>query len=432
MNLSVRETGTWQHTLDIEVPADEVERGLVETAVGIQRRVSLPGFRKGKVPLDMVRQQFADAVEQEFLDAIVHRATGEALTQANLDPVVPALVRNVHFTPGQPLKFEALVEVRPKVEAKDYKGIPATRRSRPVDDASVEAMLARLREESAVFVDLDRPAERGDFVVLDSVRVDANGRRLPSTRARGLRVHLGAPDIMPDLENGLLGASEGQERTIDMRYPADYTNPDLAGKAVRYLVRVRKIQAQKLREPDDTYAREVFRLETYEELRTRVRQNLEGEERLRVQREVEGAMTDELIRRNPIDLPARLVQWMLDRVIREATEGRDLDDALRGELEQRYRPGVERSLKREILLDAVAREEKLEVSDDEVAQEIDRQAQSEPRQAARVRARYQSSERRQALVESLRERKAMAWVIAAADVHDEVVTEAPLVVPAAR
>ncbi len=432
MNLAVRETGTWQHTLDIEVPAEDVERGLVETALGIQRRVSLPGFRKGRVPLDMVRQQFADAVEQEFLDSIVHRVTGEALSQAQLDPVIPALVRNVHFSPGQPLRFEALVDVRPKIEARDYRGVPLTRRSHPVDDAAVEAMLARLREESAVFVDLERPAERGDFVQLDSVRVDANGRRLPSTRARGLRVQLGAPDLMPDLENGLLGALEGQERTIDMHYPAEYANQDLAGRSVRYLVRVRKIQEQKLREPDDTYAREVFRLESFEALRTRVRQNLEGEEHLRVQREVEGAMADELIRRNPMDLPARLVQWMLDRVIREATEGRDLDEALRGDLEQRYRPGVERSLKREVLLDAVARQEKLEVSDEEVAQEIDRQAQSEPRQAARVRARYQSSERRNGLTESLKERKAMAWVIAAGNIHDEAITEAPLVVPATR
>ncbi|MGH7731937.1 MAG: trigger factor [Candidatus Eiseniibacteriota bacterium] len=432
MNLSVRETGTWQHTLDIEVPADEVERGLVETALDVQRRVSLPGFRKGRVPLDLVRQQFAEAVEHEFLDSVVHRMTSEALTQARLDPVVPALVRNVRFTPGQPLRFEALVDVRPQIEIKDYRGVPLTRRARRVDDAAVDAMLARLREESAVYVDLERPAERGDFVLLDSVRVDANGRRLPSTRARGLRVQLGAPDVLPDLENGLLGAVEGQERTVDMRYPAEYPNQDLAGRSVRYLVRVRKIQAQKLREPDDTYAREVFRLDTFEELRARVRQNLEGEERLRVQREVEGAMTDELIRRNPVDLPARLVQWMLDRVIREATEGRDLDDALRGELERRYRPGVERSLKREIVLDAAARQEKLEVSDDELAQEIDSQAQSDPRQAARIRARYQSVERRQGLRESLKERKAMAWVIAAANIHDEAVTETPLVVPAAR
>ena len=432
MNLSMRETGTWQHTLEIEVPTEEVERRLMETALGIQRRVSLPGFRKGRVPLDMVRQQFADAVEQEFLDTIVPRVTGEALAEARLDPVVPALVRNVRFVPGQPLRFEAQVEVRPQVEAKDYKSLPLTRHTRPVSDATVEAMLARLREESAVFVDLDRPAERGDFVMVDSVRVDPNGRRLPSTRARGLRIHLGSPDLLPDLENGLLGAAEGQERTLDVQYPADYPHKELAGRPARYLVKVRKIQAQKLRDLDDTFAREVFHLDSIEALRARVRENLEGEEHQRTRREVEGAAADELVRRNPMDLPARLVQWMLDRVIREATEGRTLDEDLKRELEQRYRPGVERSLKREILLDAVARQEQLDVSDDEVAQEIDRLAQSDPRQAARVRAHYQSGERRQGLKESLRERKAMDWVIAQATIHEEVATDAPLVVPATR
>ncbi len=432
MNVSVRASGTWQHTIDIEVPAEEVERRLDETARGIQRRASLPGFRKGKVPLPLVRQHYADAVEQEFLESFLPRVTGEAVGEARLDPVVPALVRNLRFTPGQPLRFEALVDVRPEVEARDYRGIPVTRRLRPVDDAAVDAMLARLREESAVFVDLERPAERGDFVLLDSVRVDPNGRRLPSTRARGLRIHLGAPDLLPDLENGLLGAAEGQERTLDVQYPADYPTQELAGRSARYLVRVRKIQAQKLRDLDDNFAREAFHLESVEELRSRVRLNLEGEERLRVRREVEGAITDELVRRNPFDLPPRLVQWMLDRVIREAAQERPVDDALRAELERRYRPGVERSLKREILLAAVARQQTLAVTDDEVAQEIDRMAQSDPRQAARVRAHYQSPERRHSLKESLLERKALDWIINAADVHDEVVTEAPLVVPAAR
>lgn len=432
MNVSVRATGSWQHTLDIEVPVDEVERRLDETARGIQRRASLPGFRKGKVPLPLVRQHYADAVEQEFLESFVPRVTGEAINEARLDPVVPALVRNLRFTPGQPLRFEALVDVRPEVESRDYKGIQATRRLRPVNEPAVEAMLARLREESAVFVDLDRPAERGDFVLVDSVRLDVNGRRLPSTRARGLRIHLGAPDLLPDLEAGLLGAAEGQERTMDVQYPADYPTQELAGRAARYLVRVRKIQAQKVRELDDNFAREVFHLESLEELRSRVRLNLEGEEHLRVRREVEGAITDELVRRNPFDLPPRLVEWMLDRVIKEAARERTVDDALREELERRYRPGVERSLKREILLAAVARQETLDVTDEEVAQEIDRMVQSDPRQAARVRAHYQSPERRESLKESLLERKALDWIINAADVHDEVITETPLVVPAVR
>ena len=130
MKVTASASGAWQHTLDIEVPVEEVERRLDETARGIQRRASLPGFRKGKVPLTLVRQHYADAVEQEFLESFVPRVTGEAVNEARLDPVVPALVRNLHFTPGQPLRFEALVDVRPEIEARDYRGLPATRRTR--------------------------------------------------------------------------------------------------------------------------------------------------------------------------------------------------------------------------------------------------------------------------------------------------------------
>ncbi|HET7225122.1 MAG TPA: trigger factor [Candidatus Eisenbacteria bacterium] len=429
MNLSTRSTGVWQHTLDIEVPREEVESRLDEVARQIQRRASLPGFRKGRVPLELVRQHYAEAVEQEFLENFVPKLTSEAIDQARLDPVVPPLVRNLRFGPGQPMRFEAVVDVRPEVEAKDYRGLRVKRTTRPVDEAAVERVLAELREESAIYLDIDRPAGRGDVVLLDSIRLDANGRRLPGTRAKNRRVPLGTPEVPPDLENALLGAQAGQERTFDLTYPPDHPAPELAGRTVRYLVNVRKIQEKKLRELDDNFARDVFHLESLEELRSRVRLNLEGEERVRAQRELESALTDALLAKNPLELPGRLVAWTLDRVIREAVEGRTVPEALNKELQERYRPGVERSLHRELLLAAVARQEQLAVSDEDVAAEIDRMAQADPRQAARVRARYQSSEPRAALRESLRERKAMDWLVQAADI-EEPATESPLVVPA--
>src|SRR5690242_16440227 len=137
MNLSVRSTGAWQHALDIEVPLEEVERRLDEVARQIQRRASLPGFRKGRVPLDMVRQHFAASVEQEFLESYLPRVTGEAVDEARLSPVVPPLVRNLRFAPGQSLRFEAVVDVRPEIEAKDYKGLPVSRHSHAVDEPAV-------------------------------------------------------------------------------------------------------------------------------------------------------------------------------------------------------------------------------------------------------------------------------------------------------
>jgi trigger factor len=206
MKLNSKPTGNWEHQLDIEVPVEEVEARLDEVARQIQRRVSLPGFRPGRVPLEMVRQHFADRVEQEFLESFVPRIASEAVDRARLDPAIPPVVRHLRFTPGQPLSFEVAVDVRPEIEAKNYRGIPAQRRPHAVEAAAVEKALGDLREESAIFVDLDRGAQRGDVVLLDSVRLDANGRRLAGSRLKGRRIPLGSPDVVPDLENALLGA----------------------------------------------------------------------------------------------------------------------------------------------------------------------------------------------------------------------------------
>src|SRR5512145_342368 len=174
MKLNVRSTGSWQHALDIEVPVDEVESRLDEVARLVQRRASLPGFRPGRVPIELVRQHFADRVEQEFIDSFVPRIAGDAVDQARLNPAIPPLVHNLRFTPGQPLRFEVAVDVRPEVEARDYRGLPVHRRPHAVDEAAVERVLNELREESAIYVDLDRPAQRGDVVLLDSTRLDAS------------------------------------------------------------------------------------------------------------------------------------------------------------------------------------------------------------------------------------------------------------------
>ncbi len=421
MSHTVRETGTWQHTVSVEIPVEEVEARLDQVARTLQRRVVMPGFRKGKVPLDRVRAEFASHIEQEFLDTILPEAAGRAIQESGLNPVVPPTVSNLRFTPGQPLTFDAQIDVAPVIDPKDWKGLPLVRRARAIDDQAIDDVVANLREESAVFSDLDREAQKGDVVLLDSQRLDANGRRLAHTRAKGTRILLGAPELLPDLENGLLGSKAGQERTIAVNYPADYRQEELAGKAVRYVVSIRKIQEKKLREVDDNFARELFRLDSLQALRDRVRQNLEAEEGVRVRREMEGMATEELIRRNPFELPGRLLEYMLGQVLREQTGGRDVPEDLRKQLEEHYRPGVERSLRRELILGGVSRQESLSVTDDEIAAEIERMCASDPRQASRIRARYQSADRRHSLGEGLVERKAMDAVIAAAQVKDEPV-----------
>ncbi len=418
MTHTVQETGKWQHTVSIEVPTDEVETRLEDVARQLQRRVAMPGFRKGKVPMDRVRSEFASHIEQEFLERFIPQVTSQALKEAKLDAVVPPYIENLKFSPGQPLRFEAIVDVAPQAECKDYKGLPGVRRARIVDEAAIDAVVADLLEDSAIFVDVAKAAETGDVVLLDSQRLDANGRRLANTRAKGTRIQLGAPELLPDLEAGLLGCMEGQERTIAVTYPADYRQAELAGKAIRYVVKIRKIQQKKRRELDDNFARELFKLDSLNELRDRVRQNLESEDGARVRRELEGTLTEALLTRNPVELSERLISYMLDQVIREQTGGREVNAEMKKSFEEHYRPGVERSLKREVLLAAVAREESLVVSDEEVSADIDRMAAADSKQASRVRARYQTAERRNNLRGVLLERKAMDLVIESANLTD--------------
>ncbi len=418
MTHTVQETGKWQHTVSIEVTPEVVEARLEDVARQLQRRVAMPGFRKGKVPMDRVRSDFASHIEQEFLERFIPQVTSEALAEAKLDAVVPPYIENLKFSPGQPLRFDAIVDVAPQAECKEYKGLPAVRRARTVDEAAIDAVVNDLLEDSAVFIDVAKAAESGDVVLLDSQRLDANGRRLANTRAKGTRIQLGAPELLPDLEAGLLGCMEGQERTIAVTYPDDYRQAELAGKAIRYVVKIRKIQQKKRRELDDNFARELFKLDSLTELRDRVRQNLEAEDGARVRRELEGALTEELLNRNPVELSERLVSYMLDQVIREQTKGREVGAEMKKTFEEHYRPGVERSLKREVLLAAVARQESLASSDEEVAEDIDRMAAADPKQASRVRARYQTAERRNNLRGMLIERKAMDLVIGSATLND--------------
>jgi trigger factor len=258
-------------------------------------------------------------------------------------------------------------------------------------------------------------------VLLVSQRLDANGRRLANTRAKNTRIQLGAPELLPDLENGLLGAAAGQERTISVSYPMDYRQEDLAGKTVRYVLAIRKIQEKKLRELDDNFARELFKLGSLNELRERVRQNLEAEDAGRVRRELEGLATEELVRRNPFEMSDRLLEYMLHQVVREQTGGKEVGEDLRKQLDEHYRPGVERSLRRELLLGGIAKQESISASDEEIAADIDRMCAADPRQASRIRARYQSAERRRSLGESIIERKAMDRLIDAAQLSDEPV-----------
>lgn len=429
MDVRVHEEGPTRRRLDLTLTPEEVEAHLDRVADEFRRRTTLPGFRTGRAPRSVLEARFGGAIQEEAVDNAVNEAYLQAIQDRGLVPVSPPTVENVRYRKGEPLVFKVGIEVRPEIDLRDYRDVPLRRKVREIPDGEVDKALERIQQETARFVDLDRPVEADDVVVVDHVRVDEKGRTLKSTRVRNAPLELSNEGLLPEFRDGLIGAVPGESRTLKVQYPEDFANSDLAGRSARFHIKVRKVQEKKVRELDDNLAKEVFGLAGLEELRSRIRLQMEGEERLRSRRDLEEDLVDELLRRNEVPVPEGLAQRLTDEMIRNmGAPSEDMAEEERSELHRRYRGAVERRISREWLLDAIARSESIEVAEDELSLELTKLAKEKGRSGSEFRSLSQS-QRRQRVHDAMLERKIFDFLIEAARVEEEKVKEDRLTVP---
>jgi trigger factor len=432
LNVQVKEESPTRRVLEIEVGAEEIQRELEAVVADYSRRIQLPGFRKGKVPRSVLEKRFGGSFEQETIERAIETAVGQAYRDQSLVPLMPAEVEDLKYEPGGALSFKAVVEIRPQVEAKDYRGIAATRRTREVTEDDVEREIAALVDSTSLWLDVERPAQDGDLLTVDYVRLDARGQVLKSTRRRDYEILLGSPGLLPEFQAALTGASAGESRTVHVIYPADFDNAELAGKEVQFHVKLKKIKEKKVRERDDNWAKEVLGVEGLEDLKARIRLNLEGEALLASRREVEDALVEAILAGNTVPMPER---WVERRVADEVAEierraGRPVPEEEAGPLRTQIRGALERQLKRELLLDAIARQESLAVTDPEVGEEMSRLLQAGGRVAQEFRA-LPAEQRRARVRDVLERRKVFDFLLEHAQVTEEKASNpSNLVVPA--
>lgn len=429
MDVQVREDGPTRRVLELTVPPEEVGRHLDRVADEFQRRATLPGFRRGRVPRSLLEARYGGSLQEEALESAVEEAYEQALREKELTPVGSPRIEDVRYRPGDALRFRVVLEVRAPVEAKDYRGIALVRRVREVPEEEVASALERIREESAVRTAVDRAAEAGDVVAVDHVRIDEKGRTLKGTRVRDAELTLSEPGLLPEFREALIGARAGEGRTLQVRYPEDFSNPDLAGRSARFHLKVKKILEKKLRDLDDNLARELFQLGSLEELRSRIRLQLEGEERLRARRQLEEQLVEELLRRNTVPVPEGLVARLAEDALTRTVGETRIPDEERESLSGRFRQAMERRVAREWLLEAIARQEGIEVAEDELAEELSQIAQARGRAGAEFRA-LPAAQRRERVRDVLLERKIFDFLLGASEVKEEKAAESRLVVPA--
>jgi trigger factor len=299
--------------MEVSVPKEDIEQAVDERLKKVSRTARLKGFRPGKAPIKVIRQQFGAQVRQEVITDLVQSSFAQAVTEQKLTPAAGPRIEPISSAPGEDLKYRATFEVYPEVALKQVDGLAVTRPVAEVSEADIEAMIQNLREQRPQFEPVDRQSREGDRVTMDFEGA-IDGRGFEGSAGTDVAVILGAGRMLRDFETGITGATAGEHKTVAVRYPDEYHNKDLAGRTAEFSVHVKKVEEKQLPPLDDAFCREYGVNEGgVEQLLSEVADNMRRELNENVRARLRQQLFDRLLEANPLDVPKALV----DQQVRE-------------------------------------------------------------------------------------------------------------------
>ncbi len=414
---------TCKREIELEIPAEDVQKASDKIAKDIARIARVPGFRPGKAPITLVRRRFAGDIQGEVLQSLVPEYLEKALGEKKLVPVTRPEVDKVEFKEGEPLKFRAVFEVLPEFELGDYKNLQVQVDEISIGDTEVDKALEDMRERAATFVPVEgRTAQDGDSVLIKLTGTPAGGGE--QVHADNIMVHLGSEETLPSFTENLRGASQGETKNFETRYPDDYPDPKLAGKTYTYSVEVLGIKEKKLPELNDEFAKDGAaamglegKISSLDELRKKIRENLEAAKEQQQKTQAHERILEELVKLHDFPVPEALIEGQMDtrleRVVRSlAAQGVD-PRAVNVDwvsLRKRQRDRAVTDVKAEILLDRVATAENIDANDEEVEKEIAILAERSGESATALRARLTKQGALDRMKSKLRSDKTIEWL----------------------
>ena len=307
MQVSIESTGALERRMEVSVPRERVERAIDERLKRVSRTAKLKGFRPGKVPLKVIRQQYGAQVRQEVLTDLVQSSFAEAVTQQKLSPAAGPRIEPLATSPGEDLRYRAVFEVLPDVELKQVDGLAVTRPAAEVVEGDVDAMVENLRAQRPKFVTVERESSEGDRITMNFTG-HIDGKAFEGSKGDNVSVLLGGGRMLKDFETGVTGARAGERRSIDVRYPDDYHNKDLAGRVAKFDIDVLLVEEKHLPELDEEFCRQYGVLEGgVAQLRGEVTDNMRRELAQNIRARVKQQLLDRLLEANPVDVPRGLV-----------------------------------------------------------------------------------------------------------------------------
>ncbi len=421
---------------DVVVPAAELQQKLSAKIEEVRPRVKINGFRPGKVPASHIRKLYGPSMMQDIINEAVQSSTKESLDRAKArpasEPNLEVKSNMEQVMAGQAdLQFALTLEIIPEFEPAELKSIKIAKPVAAVSDEQVEEALGELYVGQRGFEDKDAAAAEGDAVIVDFVgRID--GEAFPGGSANDAQVVIGANQFIPGFEEQLTGAKAGEERVLNVVFPADYAAAELQGKAAQFETKVKSVRAPKAGAPDDSWAAELG-FESLGAVKEALRKRLENDHSVQSRTKAKRALFDQLDALHSFELPPRMVEAEFAQIWRQIEQDKakgELDPSDAGksedELKAEYRSIAERRVRLGLLLAEIGRRHKLEVSDQEVAQAISFQARQYPGQEKKI---FEMYKRNPAMVANVRaplyEEKVVDYVMELVSVtNDNVSREA--------
>ncbi|MED4405448.1 trigger factor [Heyndrickxia coagulans] len=377
-----------QGILTVEVDAGTVDKSLDKAFKKVVKQINVPGFRKGKIPRPLFEKRFGvESLYQDALDMIVPGEYEKAIEETGIEPVDTPNIDVEQMEKGKPLIFKATVTVKPEVKLGEYKGLEVEKPDTEVTDEDVEEELKKLQERLAeLVIKEDGEAEMGDTVVIDFEGF-VDGEAFEGGSAENYSLELGSGNFIPGFEEQLVGVKTGDEKEIEVTFPEEYHASELAGKKAVFKVKVHEIKAKHLPELDDEFAQDADdEVETLDALKEKIKKDLKESKEHAAKHAVEDAVVEKAAENAEMDIPEAMINTELNRMLQEfeqnlSAQGLNLElyyqfsgqneEALRNQMKE----DAEKRVRFNLTLEAIANAEKLEVSDEEVDEELKRMSE---------------------------------------------------------
>ena len=394
MKIEIEDVDSCNKKIKFVVPHQDYKKEVDKYYQKLGRQVKVPGFRKGKVPASLLEKQFGPDVKKEVLSNLISDHLNQAIAEKELRAIGQPHLLEVNAEEGTDISVSASLEVLPTVDIQDYSGMEMEMKVPRITDEEVDQTIETFRQRKAKTIEItDRPVEENDLIKVDFTS-KMGDQPFEGGTAQDQAIRVGSGQLIEGLDKGMVGMTIGETREIQVKVPEDYQGKEIAGKDVDFNVTLKGIQVQELPELNDDFARELDtekKYESLEDMKAKVRVELESYERDEAKKSAKKILADKLAEQNPVELPEGLikeqVKFMSDQANKKQgkeaahdhghdhNHDHDHEEEVSPELIEKYKEPAVKALREELILDQLSRDLELEVTPEELDQELQNMAQ---------------------------------------------------------